>query len=422
MAGPTSAGGVVSYRQIEASDLPQAAEGSPGVISPGEALEITNGVLDLKVQGSGLDLEYHLVSYNKYGLVTGSAALSDAIVIPPATTSELGGVIVGDGLEVDVDGVLSVNFDDNINLPIASNSSLGAVIVGGGITVNGSGVISLDNDTTAGTFTKVTIDAYGLVTSGGQLEEGDIPGLDADKIVSGEIDGLRIGDYSIERRHLADYAVTFIQESAPTLNVGAIGGLWLKESTGALSVFNGNRWVSVSGSGGGTGGGNTDPTLGLRYGGVVNGTDGLITTVTTEGANANFTPGTALAGLVTEDNVGVYFVVNPAGDQIGAIPGQATSVGDWVLASSIDAGWTWVDRSGGGGGGGGLDPTTIELNQLADVQADAPVDGDCLIYNGRLTGSTKPGRSTSTKLARSSINAPSGQPSPQIQRRQLDQR
>jgi hypothetical protein len=380
LAGPIEAGGTVGYREIDSSDLPLAISGSPGAISPGPSVSVTNGVLDLVVQGAGQELEYHLVSYNEYGIVTASAALADAIVIPPATESELGGIIVGEGLSVTPEGLLSVNFTDNVNIPIASDTTLGGVIIGGGIAISESGVISLDSSVTAGTYTKVTTDAYGLVIEGAQLDAGDIPALDADKIVSGEINPLRIGDFTIERRMMADYSVTFIQETAPTLNVGAIGGLWLKESTGALSVFNGNRWVSVSGSGGGTGGGTTDPTVGLRYGGVIDGTTGLLAILTTEGLGAGFTAGQAPGNLVTSDNEGIYFVVNPAGDQIAELPGQATSVGDWMLAASVDAGWTWVDRSGGGGGG--LDPSTITLNELADVDADAPLDGDCLIYNG----------------------------------------
>lgn len=377
LAGPVGSGGAATYRVIDSSDLPLAEAGSPGVVSPGPALTTTSGVIDLVIQGAAQELEYHLVSYNEYGIITGSSALSDAVVIPPATVSSLGGIIVGNGLSVDAQGLLSVNFTDNITIPVADESTLGGVIIGGGIAVTGSGVISIDNTVTAGTYTKVTIDAYGLVNSGAQLSSDDIPDLDAGKLTSGEIDGLRIGDGTITRRMFDDYSITFIQETAPTLNVGSIGGFWLKESNGELSVYNGNRWVLVSGSGGG--GGSGDPTAGLRYGGIVSGLTGQITTVTTEGTAAGFTAGVALSGAVTADNEGVYFVVNPAGDQIGVIPGQTTNVGDWVLASSISAGWTWVDRSGGGGGG--TDPSTITLNQLGDVQADTPVDGDCLIYN-----------------------------------------
>lgn len=382
LAGPIEAGGTVGYRAIDSTDLPLADFGLVGAVSPGFGLDINEqGEIDLIVRGNPQEFEYHLVSYDEYGIITGSAALADAIVIPPATESELGGVIVGDGLVVDANGLLSVDFDSNVTIPIATETTLGGVIIGGGIAVSESGVISLDSSATAGTYTKVTINDNGLVTEGAQLEEGDIPALDADKIVTGELNPLRIGDYSIQRRMMDDYSVTFIQESAPTLNVGAIGGLWLKESTGALSVFNGNRWVSVSGSGGGgTGGGGTsDPTVGLRYGGIIDASSGLITVLTTEGGAAGFTAGQAPGNLVTSDNEGIYFVVNPAGDQIAELPGQATSVGDWMLAASVDAGWTWVDRSGGGGGG--TDPSTIELKDLKDVQADTPVDGDCLIYN-----------------------------------------
>lgn len=379
LAGPTSAGGTVGYRAIESSDLPLATFGNAGAVTPGPSLTVNNGQLDLETTVAANFFEYHLVSYNEYGIITGSAALQDAIFIPPATTSSLGVVIVGDGLSVDFDGVLSVD-STGVDIPPASDTTPGVILVGGGLTISAGGVLSIDNDVTAGTYTKVSINNYGLVTGGAFLTSVDIPDLDASKITTGEIDPLRLADGSISRRHFADYAITFIQETAPTLNVGSIGGLWLKESSGALSVFNGNRWVSVAGSGG-SGGGNTEPPpAGLRYGGIVDGTTGLITAITTEGAEAGFSATTELAGLVTDDNVGVYFVVNPAGDQISVISGQATSVGDWVLAASTDTGWSWVDRSGGGGSG--LDPTTIELNQLADVQADAPVDGDCLIYNG----------------------------------------
>lgn len=378
LAGPTSAGGAVNYRAIESSDLPLSDFGRPGAVTPGPTLDIRNGQLDLPVSIAAQEFEYHLVTYNQYGIVTSSAALSDAFFFPPATTTDLGGIIVGDGLSVDVDGVLSVD-STGVELPPASDTTPGVILVGGGLTISGGGVLSIDNDVTAGTYTKVSINNYGLVTGGAFLTSVDIPDLDASKITTGEINPLRLADGSISRRHFADYAITFIQETAPTLNVGSIGGLWLKESSGALSIFNGNRWVSVAGSGG-SGGGNTEPPpAGLRYGGIVDGTTGLITAITTEGAEAGFSATTELAGLVTADNVGVYFVVNPAGDQISAISGQATSVGDWVLAASTATGWSWVDRSGGGGGG--LDPSTIELNELSDVQADTPVDGDCLIYN-----------------------------------------
>ena len=376
LAGPVSSSGAIGLRPIESSDLPVAVSSAPGAVSPGFTLAVdANGVLDIAESIISNPLEYHLVAYNEYGLVTDSAALADAVVIPPATVTTLGGIIVGSGLSVDLDGLLSVDLSETSILTPATESTLGGVIIGGGIAVSGDGVISIDNDIGApGTFTKVTVNEFGLVTTGDVLLSTDIPDLDASKLTTGFIDPNRIAEKSIARRHLSDYSITFIQELTPSLNVGAIGGLWLKESTGVLSVFNGNRWITASG-GAGSGGGTEPGPTGLRYGGIVDASTGLITILTTEGSEAGFLTSTELAGLVTEDNVGIYFVVNPAGDQITVIPDQATNTGDWVVAGSPESGWVWVDRSTT------TEPLNLNLEDLGNVDADAPVDGDCVIYN-----------------------------------------
>ena len=142
LAGPTDDAGTVTYREIDNSDLPLADFGLPGAVEPGFGLDIFDGVIDLPIMGNGSFFEYRLVSYNEYGIITGSAA-DEVIVIPPATTNDLGGVIVGEGLTVTADGLLSVDFDSNTTLPIATESTLGAVIIGGGIAVSESGVISV---------------------------------------------------------------------------------------------------------------------------------------------------------------------------------------------------------------------------------------------------------------------------------------
>ena len=382
LAGPTDAAGAASYRAIVSEDLPLGDGAVPGVVASGTLIQVSNGIVDLPASIESNEEEYHLVAYNEYGIITASAALTEAVVIPPATETDLGGVIVGEGLAITGEGVLSVDFDANTNLPIANDTDLGGVIIGGGIAITSEGVISINNTfPTPGTYSKLTVDSYGLCTAGDVLLSDDIPDLDASKITTGSLDPNRIADGSIARRHLGDYSITFIQETAPTLNVGAIGLFWLKESNGALYVYNGNRWVSVAGgsTSGGGGGGTPAPPAGQRYGGIVDGSTGLISAVTTEGLEAGFSAASALEGIVTDDNVGLYFIVNPAGDQIAVVSGQATSVGDWILATSPEVGWTWVDRSGTGSGG--VDPSTITLADLADVQADTPVDGDCLIYN-----------------------------------------
>jgi hypothetical protein len=55
--------------------------------------------------------------------------------LPPATTSTLGGVIVGDRLSVANDGT--------INVPLATVTDVGGVIVGSGLAITGAGVLSV---------------------------------------------------------------------------------------------------------------------------------------------------------------------------------------------------------------------------------------------------------------------------------------
>jgi hypothetical protein len=64
---------------------------------------------------------------------------------------------------------------------------------------------------TAGTFTKVTVDAKGRVTTGATLSASDIPNLDASKITSGVIDAARLPSYVddvLEFANLAGFPAT----------------------------------------------------------------------------------------------------------------------------------------------------------------------------------------------------------------------
>lgn len=56
---------------------------------------------------------------------------------------------------------------------------------------------------TAGTATKITYDAKGLVTGGGTLEAADIPALDASKIATGMLDIARLPQGALERLYIA---------------------------------------------------------------------------------------------------------------------------------------------------------------------------------------------------------------------------
>ena len=67
-----------------------------------------------------------------------SAEGGAAYELPPATANELGGVKVGSGLNVAADGTLSNGYE----LPTAAAGTLGGVKVGSGLNIDGNGVLS----------------------------------------------------------------------------------------------------------------------------------------------------------------------------------------------------------------------------------------------------------------------------------------
>ena len=77
--------------------------------------------------------------------VDDKASGGEAYVLPPATTSTLGGVIIGDNLSVDGSGRVSATAGQTYVLPAATTSALGGVIVGTGLTVQANGTISVNS-------------------------------------------------------------------------------------------------------------------------------------------------------------------------------------------------------------------------------------------------------------------------------------
>ena len=96
--------------------------------------------------GEGISIAESEISENK------------SISVKPATSEELGGVKIGDGLEISSDGTLSsssaysagkgVTISDNkkITLNAASNSALGGIIVGDGLEIDSSGKLSVKEE------------------------------------------------------------------------------------------------------------------------------------------------------------------------------------------------------------------------------------------------------------------------------------
>jgi hypothetical protein len=214
----------------------------------------------------------------------------------------------------------------------------------------------------------VTYNAQGLVTSARGLQTADLPEIDAAKITSGVLPVGRIGDGSIGRLQLADYATAYIQEGPPPLTGTPIGTMWLQESTGALKCFNGNSFFPV--------GFGRLSAENLRYCGIFDAATGAITGVTQFGTVEGFKIGDQVPSA-SDKLAGVYFVVATPGSGTAATPGVTYDNGDWILCNGAAAGWTRIDTlSSGSGGGGGAQ----RLDDLLDVTLTLPTVDDLLQF------------------------------------------
>ena len=77
--------------------------------------------------------------------VDDKASGGEAYVLPPATASTLGGVIIGDNLSVDGSGRVSATAGQTYVLPAATTSALGGVKIGTGVSVTTDGTISVNS-------------------------------------------------------------------------------------------------------------------------------------------------------------------------------------------------------------------------------------------------------------------------------------
>jgi len=334
------------------------------------------------------------ISYDAQGHITAAVALVPSD-LPVATDTAIGGVSVpaASGLTVSGVGALDhantvtpdtrngVSYDDHGHvtsivplvpgdLPLATSATVGAVrIQGPGLEVDAAGALSHSSSgIAAGTYPKVTVDARGHVTAGLLLNAIDIPDLDASKINTGTFEAARLADRSIAQEKLADYAISFIQESSPSaVNAYHNGMLWFQESTGQLRMWNGNSWFPV--------GFGRLSAENLRYCGTFDASTGLITGVTQFGAAEGFKIGDAIPAA-TDAKSGVYFVCTTPGNATPVVAGVAFDNGDWVLCNGLTAGWVRVDTLNGGGGGGGAS----QLDDLLDVTLNLPSAGDRLVF------------------------------------------
>jgi len=330
LAGPTSGAGPIEQRIIAPSDLPTAGVQKGGVAINGNGLAMVGDTAVIDNTVTANPTQAYVVQYDEHGLVIGGAPISP-VDLPLATDSNVGVVIPGEGLAVDVDGALNI-----------------------------------DNSVVPATATKITYNSNGLVISGSDLLPSDIPELSADIIVAGEFGSAQIGEGSITREKLADYSIAYIQEAEPSaVTADYIGLLWYQESTGQLRMFNGNSFMPV-----GFGRLSNDN---LRWGGIIDATTGLVTGVTASGTTAGLTVGAPLPEA-TDNLGGLYVLVGVAGNNIAVTSGVSYDAGDWCLCINENEGWVRIDLAASGGGGGGA----TNLGDLLDVTISTPTSGQLL--------------------------------------------
>ena len=340
------------------------------------------------------------ISWDAQGHIIGSVDL-DADDMPIATDSQLGAIIVpaGSGLTVNAQGEIDhrtlidaglmsgITYDEHghitatralisSDLPPATNTVIGAVSVptadSNPLVVNGAGALTHSESViTPGVYASLEVDQYGHAISGsGVLTPGQVPGLDASQITTGEFDTAFIADNAITLAKLADYSISFIQEAEPSVNIQDlhIGVLWLQPSTAQLRMYDGNVWSPI-----GFGRLSQDN---LRFCGTINAETGLITTLNDRGREAGFEVGEA-PPTATDALGGAYLLVEVAGSSISVVPDTAFDAGDWCLCVNATEGWIRIDTITGGGGGAAL----VRLNDLLDVDINNPLPGDALIYD-----------------------------------------
>ena len=106
LAGPTSAAGGVAYRAIDGDDLPTATDTTKGaVIVNGNGLTISSDIIAIDNTVVAESTDYHVVQYSAQGLITAGRTIIGSDV-PNAASGSVGVVSPGTGLTTDAFGVL----------------------------------------------------------------------------------------------------------------------------------------------------------------------------------------------------------------------------------------------------------------------------------------------------------------------------
>jgi len=224
------------------------------------------------------------------------------------------------------------------DLPIATSATNGALRPGTGLSVTGVGVLNHSNSVTAGTYTKVVVDAQGHVSNGTVLSAADIPNLDASKITSGTFNGSFLAANSVSASQLADNGIAQVSETQPVPEFA--GQWWINPSDRAAYIWVGTVSPNVNGYWLNLGFG-AATQYNLRFGGTYNATTNLVVSLNQYGVEAGLTVGQALSAP-SQLNAAVYLICTTSGTGVTPAPVFALAVGDWVLSQGTGSNWTKV--------------------------------------------------------------------------------
>lgn len=180
--------------------------------------------------------------------------MAQGSALTPATTTTLGGVIIGSNVAVAGDGTISIADASNttkgvIEIATDAEASTGTSET---LAINPKQLatkLTANAAITSGTYTKVTVDAKGLVTAGATLVASDIPDISATYVTQTEV-GVASGVASLDSSgkvptaqlpsFVDDVIDSYIVSGATALSAGWLsatdGGAALTPETGKIYV------------------------------------------------------------------------------------------------------------------------------------------------------------------------------------------